>query len=271
METLDEVNVGIELLEGDLHTLFKLIVTHRRPVTESDIRAASGILRRWLLEGTIGKLANKLDVRATFPLNDNSAVFEAIPHAADIRYYLTAGVSLNGHPYMHVYDSKLPADAPRSLPIGNMPIKMVSVSKLLTQPRLFFADDSFTCEEIIRFTANRLGGVHLDFRRKDRETMLETAGQYMTFGGPLNRVEIGTPGKLHLDVEPQSREALSALHLVVVSAASSLLQVHFDGQPLLKFERKRSIASRVWHAIGLKRKPTTKLYELGDDIDDRRS
>lgn len=260
----DRTATSKELLESDLETLFKLTSTNGRPVVDGDIRAASTILRRWLCEHQIGRLCNSLGVIPTFPILDNETAIAAIQDAPDIRYYLTGGVRFDGRPIMHVYSSSLPAT---KLPIAPMSQVYAKTKGLLGQRRVYFGGQFFTCEDIIRFTANKAGGVHLDFDRNDREDMLQEAARYMTFGGPSGRIERGTIGEMHLELEPHGQEALSCLHFEIVAAANSFLGIHLDGKPLLEFSVKRSVWSRVRDTLGIRRKPRIRLHDFAPPRD----
>lgn len=263
MDTPEEIAVSRELLESDLETLFKLIVTYRKPVSEGDIRAASAILRRWLCEGMIGKLANKLGVTPTFPVLDNNTIFDALKCAPDVNYYLTGGIRMNGFPVSSVYDSSTKSPADAGVKAGPLPTVMMTSGRMCRQPRLFHAGEQFTCEQIIRFTANKLGGVHLDFERDPREAQLDRAARHMTFGGDPQMLERGKPGVLHLALEPTGREALSGIYLEVIAASASLLNVHFDGKPLMQFVVRKSLVAKLRQALGLKRRPSGKLFDGG--------
>lgn len=261
LDDLSPVEVALDTLEGDLRTLFKLVVTHNKPVTDGDVRAASAILRRWLSEGQIGRLCHAIGVSPTFPVFDNASIITAIKDAPDVRYYLTGGVRFNGRPVTHVYASDLPASGKPSLPLGPMPYVLVKTKKFLEQKRVFYDGAYLSCEEIIRFTANKLGGVHLDFVRDERQQLLQSAAQYMTFGGPLERIVRGNVGEMHLALEPEGEEALSGLHIEVMAAASSFLNIHLDGKQLLEFSVKPSIWSRISRRLRIKRATFEQLYD----------
>jgi len=65
-------------LEDDLRTLVKLVITFRKPLTEADIRLASVILRKWLIDGMLGRLCHSIEARPTFSVLDNAAVVDAL-------------------------------------------------------------------------------------------------------------------------------------------------------------------------------------------------
>lgn len=87
-----------EQLEGDLETLYKLVVTFGSPVSVSDIRAASGILRRWLGENLLGQLCNQLPAVPSFPTIDNTHAIGLVIADTQVEYFTTGGVKFAGVP-----------------------------------------------------------------------------------------------------------------------------------------------------------------------------
>ena len=100
---------------------------------------------------------------------------------------------------------------------------LVGFGAFKNQKRLYFEGDYFSCEEIITFTANKLGGVHLDAKRNSRQEKLERAARFMTFGGPLVEADLRAGTELHLMVEPTSKEVFSGLHVEIIAAGASFL------------------------------------------------
>ena len=237
MESGDDTSAELSelqcLLESDLWTLYKLVYTYGVPVAEGDIRAASAILRRWLCDGLIGQLCNELRVTATFPVLDNDAALTLASENSKIDYFLTAGVKVNGTPLMFVYNSSAPPEEHLQFLPPSVTVK--SSKGFLTQRRVYFEGSFFTCRDIILFTANKLGGVHHDIRRDERQTLMQRASEFMTFGGPPERAKRNPPGQFYFDVEPGGSEILSGFHLEIIAAASSFLNLHLNGQQLFLF------------------------------------
>src|ERR1700676_3366607 len=117
LKTDKEVREVYRQLQSDLTTLFKLVFVHRKPIMEGDIRLASVILRKWLIDGLLGRLCNPARVKATVPLLDNSAPLDALSHEPSINYFLTGGVRFNGVPIRGIYNSELPYQAQPLMPI----------------------------------------------------------------------------------------------------------------------------------------------------------
>ncbi len=79
---------------------------------------------------------------------------------------------------------------------------MMKLGEFARQKRVYHKGNWFTCDEIVKFIANKTGGAHLDFNRDDKHRQLEVASNYMTYGGPLNRIGALPPGPLYLELEP---------------------------------------------------------------------
>lgn len=253
----------LDILESDIGTLFKLIVSHKKPLMEGDIRAASNILRRWICEGLIGQLCNELQVQPTFPVFDNDPIWKSLPSRPSVNYYLTAGVMFDGVLLLGIHSSTEPASSAPILPVAEMKQTLVGFGAFKNQKRLYFENDYFSCEEIITFTANKLGGVHLNSKRNSRQEKLERAARFMTFGGPLveNDPRVGT--ELHLMVEPTSKEVISGLHIEIIAAGASFLQMHVDGIPFVELVTKKTLSAKIASYIPfLKKRPAIRLYDF---------
>lgn len=258
-----DIQATYRLLRADLNTLFKLVITHEKPCAEGDIRAASAILRRWFVEGLLGRLANALGAVPKVWAMDNRDVWCAIERDETIRYFLTGGVMFDGRPVMCIYESTAESTNVPRLPIqGGLDQIELSPSDLLKQKRIYHLGTFFSCEDIIKFTANKLGGVHLDFRRDDHFSKLEAASNFMSFGGPLDKVEGPPPGELYFDLEPNGREILIGTHIEIIAAAASLLSCEFNGVALVEFCQKPTFRGRIKKAFKMPAQFQPKLYGL---------
>ncbi len=231
-------------LESDISTLFRLTFT-MGPITDGDVRLSSVVLRKWLNGNLLQRLSRLAGLQATFPVLQNDVALHAISDDKSVNYFLTGGIRFAGQPVMGIYNSSRPADAAPVIPIKDMVTAMMSPKDMLRQKRVYFSGDYFSCEEIIAFTANKLGGAHLDFDRPDRQTKLDAASTFMTFGGPLENVGRIPPGELYLAIEPSGREILSGFHIEVCAAAASFVQMHWDGEPFVDI---RSALQPNWRA-----------------------
>lgn len=260
--TLEELQLRLDLLEADLLTLRPLVIKKNSPVLEGEIRAASAILRRWLHEGQLGRLANGLGVSATLPTLRNDRIVAQLGELEDIDYYLAAGVAFNGRPVQSIYSSGLPFEGSPRLDVQSTRLVWVKPDAFLAQPCLYFEQRLFSRREVLLFTANKLGGVHFDLRRDEGQARLGRAATYMTFGGPPAAALRGQQGVMHLELEPAGREFLSGLHIEVVVAGAALLQVRFDDEPFLLIRRTPSLTERLRRVSGLdRRRLKARLHE----------
>lgn len=247
----EQVAEWYSLLEGDLQTLFRLIVRHRQPLDEGSVRATSPILRRWLVEGLLGKLGRGLEQKPMMPALNNDAVIRSLPQEG-VTCFITGGVRFNGMPLSGVYVSDKAYLGRPAIPVDKMKFEMMRLGTFTDQKRLYFKGQFFSCAEIIRFVANKLGGVHHDSERDDRQREMEAVADTITFGGPESKRERGKFGQTHLVVEPDATEPLNGLHIEVIAAAASLLCVQFDGKPLLDVTVAKSSTSRIFDFLGLR-------------------
>ncbi|HEV7880184.1 hypothetical protein [Bradyrhizobium sp.] len=278
MLTNDEYIEMRRLFLDDLRHMGTLIITHNKPVEEASIRSASVILRRWLIEDKLAILAKTVQAEATFPCVDTSPVFEEIPRQPSTEYFLTGGVRFDqGKLCLGVSSfSSPPPESGSLLPIDRLEQKMLTLHQFKSQPRMYFLGTNFSCEEIIKYTANKLGGVHIDFSRQGNEkyaqlnekyAKLDEAAAYMKFGGPLPQGQLH-PSKLYIPLERTGSEILSGAHIEIIAAAASLIQVHFDGKPVMQISVKKSWWSRVRPLFGPAR--VTNIFEDGKQLQQKR-
>jgi len=240
----DELREYHRMLKSDLDTLFRLVFTYRKPVSEGDIRLASVILRKWLVEGQLGQFCNAARAKATFWALDNEQVCKALPATPQINYFLTAGVRMNGIPVKAIYNATVPPPPVPLVPVDTIHVRSFTLHEFLRQKRLYFEGTFFSCEDIIKFTANKLGGAHLDFNRV-KEAQLNRAASFMMYGGPANPQDVIRQIEIYMVLEPKSTEILSGVHLEIIAAATSLIQVRVDGRPVVKLRTTRSLVTRV--------------------------
>lgn len=262
------------LFLDDLRHLGALIITHNKPIEEASIRSASVILRRWLIEDKLAILAKTVQAEPTFPCIDTSPVFEEIPRQPSTEYFLTGGVRFDqGKLCLGVSSfSSPPPESGSLLPIDRLEQKMLALHQFKSQPRMHFMGTNFSCEEIIKYTANKLGGVHIDFSRQGNERYakldakyaeMDEAAAYMKFGGPIEPGQ-PHPSKLYMPLERTGSEILSGAHIEIIAAAASLIQVHFDDRPVMEVTVKKSWRSRVKRLFGRSR--ITTIFEDGKPL-----
>jgi hypothetical protein len=253
IESQAAVDEIYQSLEDDLKSLFKLVFTYRTPLTQSDVRLASVILRKWLTGGLLGNLCHAIGATPTFFTLDNTVSLSRIDNHPSIDFFLTGGVKFNGEPFQGTYHSSLPYNGTPLLPHQPMPEIQLNLGKFLRQKRIFFQGAFFTCEDIILFVANKLGGAHLDYDREGRFGELEKAASFMKFGGPEPEAISLLNCTIYLPLERKGAEVLSGLHVEIVAAATSFIQLRLNDTPIFVLRTKPSIRTKLRKAIGLKR------------------
>jgi len=72
----------------------------------------------------------------------------------------------------------------------------------------------------------------------------------MTYGGPPVPEGAQPPSAVYLILEPKSTEVLSGLHIEIIAAATSLIQIRFDGEPFFPLEVRRTVRSSAKQWLG---------------------
>jgi hypothetical protein len=245
------------LLLADIRALVPLVFPYNTPVSEANIRLMAVLMRRWLVDGDLKKLLAPLKLPALFDVQANGDAKAYAARTGVFRYFLTAGVMMDGRPVAYIYDSP---KRPDEIDLGFLREGRTSLTlkKFLAQPRLFFEDQWFTTEEILRFVANKLGGNHVDFDRSGQWQKLDAANRYMAYGGPvLPAPPSGT--EVYLTLEPTSHEIIGGVHLEVVSAAASFVQVTIGGEQLCNLKTDSSLIGRLRKY--LRRRPGVTMIE----------
>ena len=232
-------SVRLTQLEEDLLTLSELLV-RSDPLPPRHVRAVgSAIVRKWLIDGNLSKLSQELSVKFEIPALNTNKVFEEIYKKPEINFFLAGGIYLGGKPVKSIYSSTKPYTGASPIPL-NTPIALYTPAKYLNTKRIYYSGQTFSAEQVIRFVANKHGGVHLDStREKPWHSTLESAAKYMTFGNPNNEdiarvVELGEPGGPCMIVVPPERGNIwSCLEIELLSAAQALLNVHCNGEPIV--------------------------------------
>ncbi|MER8638750.1 hypothetical protein [Mesorhizobium sp. M1365] len=223
----------------DIEALARMVYTYRTPVAEADIRLASSILRKWLVDGgLLGRICHAGQQRPTFRVLDNDEWLTTLRTDPGLTYALTGGALFNGRAFKMYYHSTTPEPLELVRKLDLPGYKTVSLSAFINQNRIIFKGQNIILSEIITFAANKLGGVHYDANRNERQRLLEEASNHMTFGGPLDRIGVKPPGTLYVCLEPEGDQILSGFHVEIIAAASSLIQMELDGQPLFELKTK---------------------------------
>ena len=230
----------LNLFEDDVKSLVELTFPNG-PVQNRHVRQASVIVRRWLCDNELRRITDQVSVPVTFPMLNDKSIFDRIEKDADIDYYLSAGVKFDGKPIWSLYHSSNDAPPKWVHELSSQQIELMKLGKMMKRPVLHFRGENFSLEKTLRFACNKLGGAHFDPSRNEEEKKLDLAARYLTFGPSEDSLEAGETGEIHLPLEPNGSEVLSGIAVIVIVAASMIVNIHFDGKP--HFELKHESAS----------------------------
>ena len=227
------------MYEEDVRSVLELTFPNG-PVQNRHVRQASVIVRRWLCDNELRHLAREVQAPITFPVLDDTAIFKLVENDADISYYLSAGVKFDGKPIWALYHSYSDMAPPWAGDIRKSKIIMLKLGQALKQPVLHFAGETFSLDATLRFACNKLGGAHYDLTRKGIEEKLDAAARYLTFGPPEEMLATSDLGTIHLPLERTGTEVLSGISVVVIVAATMLVNVHIGGEPVFELQQARA-------------------------------
>lgn len=245
------------LLCADIRVLVPLAFPHNRPVSEAHIRLMAVTLRRWLVDGDLQKLLAPLRQSALFEVQGNRQAQAYVAKSGGLRYYLTAGIRANGQPVSHIYESQLP-EAAVDRNFMQEGRARLTLKKFLAQPRLHHDGHWFNTGQILRFVANKLGGNHLDFERSGEWARLEAANAFLRYGGPA-LAEPPEGSEVYLILEPLSEEVIGGVHLEVIAAAASFVQMEIGGEQLCTLQTEASLFGRLYKLF--RRRPDIRMVE----------
>lgn len=231
----------VNQLYEDLEGLTKFLIS-KDPISPSHVRIiATSIVRKWLVDGLINQLSALNGKTFTFAIHDTSEVKVRIKNNSNITFYMAGGIFLGGKIIKGIYTSDSPErkDGKAELPM-NLPYKLFKPSELLRSKRIFYKGHWFDFENIIRFVANKSGGIHFDHRREtDWHNNIEEASNYLILGNPDNSKEtriIEPYSDKHkiLIVLPKERNYIwTCLDVELLAIAQAFGNIHIDGEPIL--------------------------------------
>jgi hypothetical protein len=236
----------IDQLYEDISGLAKFL-TSPNPLPPSYVRiTATAILRKWLIDGWINRLASLTGAVYTFKSYDTSQVVHSIQNQPSVTFFMAAGVYLNGVPMRGIYasDAPPPNEGKALLPIDKMDLTLFKPNQLLISKRIYYKNQWIDFESIIRFVANKYGGVHYDPKREHEwQNILEEAAKYFIAGNPtgLNEMQIIEPfsdkHQILLVLPKEGENIWSCLDIELLSAAQAFLNIHIDGEPLIEYKK----------------------------------
>lgn len=227
----------VNLFEDDVKSLVELTFPNG-PVQNRHVRQASVIVRRWLCDNELRRITDQVRVPVTFPMLNDTNIFKRIEDDVDIDYYLSAGVRFDGKPVWALYHSNANEPPKWAHELGSQRVEYMKLGKIMKRPVLHFRGENFSMEKTLRFACNKLGGAHFDPSRDENEKKLDSAARYLTFGPSEDSLQAGEAGEIHLPLEPTGSEVLSGIAVVVIVAASMIVNIHFDGEPFVELKHE---------------------------------
>lgn len=213
------------------------------PLRPSHVRvSASAVVRRWLLDGQLNRLSQELDGALTLPTVDTSSAVAEIAANPSVQFFMAGGVILDGEVLRGLYVSDAPYEGCPPISGAGLGTSLLQPSRYLRSRRVFHKGQWFTAEQVIRFVANKHGGVHFDMTREyEWQCSLENAARFFVVGNPERLkerqiIEGRSPEHTILLVLPREVGFVwSCLEIELLSAAQSLVNVNLDGEPLLEW------------------------------------
>ncbi len=96
----------------------------------------------------------------------------------------------------------------------------------------------------------RISGAHFDTKRDSDLEKLDRASRYVKYGGPHPGPDWEPDSEIYMVLEPSSNEVLSGLHIEIIAAATSFIQIKFGGTPIMKLTTKTSLRTRLRRLLG---------------------
>jgi hypothetical protein len=116
-----------------------------------------------------------------------------------------------------------------SPPVSLNPVKALHPAQSLFKQKMFFWKDRFyTRHDVVWIHANRLGGVHLDFRRKANETHIDEIKNYLGF-----------------EVQPHTYQMLIGRDIEVARADPARRDRIYDATELVAMDTARIFAKGI--------------------------
>lgn len=217
-------------LQDDIQTLIDNL-TAPASLEKSRIRSVStSICRRWLIDKGLSNLAHTMGVCPTLPALDNTSHIFDIEKWKHVEFYTLGGVSLEGFPINSIYRPQFgfPGNPNFVLP----KLKEYSPAKFLNRKCSFGQRTWFTTENVLRYMANKAGGVHFDTKReKDIDRKIDVVREKYTVvseAGMSNEAQ-----SIQLVIAGTFEEQFDFCYLEMISIAQSLCNVRFDGKPVV--------------------------------------
>jgi hypothetical protein len=195
------------------------------------------------------------------PTLDTSEIVTAAAKDGTIRFFLTGGVMMDGEPIRGYYVADSPFEGKPPIPIDTMSYAWLTPARFLRMNRVLHGATWFNAEQVLRFVANKYGGVHFDDSRDQPwHEELDRAAAFFTIGNPdgLNErrlIETRTPlHSIRLVLPKEVGHLWTCLDIELLAIAQSLTNIRCNDQLLFEWTaptetksipRRRSIFKRI--------------------------
>lgn len=222
-----------KMLEDDLELLSRQLSSDG-PLPLSNIRVtASVVCRKWLIERNLARLFHELRAHPTLLALDTSEHVSVINKNGRFNFYTSGGVSIDGRPLNSIYAHRDQRPPHINSLLAVPKLKHYTVSKFLSRKCTYIEGVWITSEDVIRYVANKEGGVHFDTKRdKFVERSIDRAKEALWIGS-----DVPDPWPDQLEVFLQVRKptgaAWNCTHIEMLSVAQGLLNLHCNGSPVV--------------------------------------
>jgi hypothetical protein len=138
--------------------------------SNADLRRASHILRRLLLQGDLTRSTNPRNIKLTLSAPDNKALVRAAENK-HVMFWQSGGADV----FEVYFRAPMLTSGPNAADLGEWRSEEIIELKLdsfLSQPVFYLEGVFATRKDVINYIANKAAGVHFDQNRKDAYEML---------------------------------------------------------------------------------------------------
>lgn len=212
------------------------------PLDTKHIRQTSHILRKWLVEGQINRLAKSANTKLMLPAYDTSEIVNAIGKTNTISYYCSGGIQIWDQPIRHLHLSfeSVPSEGFIDV-LNDAPITKFTPARFLKRKVIYFEDHWFSVKDVISIYANKFGGVHIDDYSKlnNKEKSLAHAAEYLQFvpESMIGSPELEREDAFLIPIKDKliGNNTWTCLEIEVLAIAGSLTNVCDDQGHLLEY------------------------------------
>jgi hypothetical protein len=192
-------------------------------VTASDLRQiVAPILRRWLVDDLIHRVQHGLNQKILIASDDLRALIRAC-EKGNVKFFAGVKATIDGTPISNfVFGNN---SVQLDLPAKSNELSSLKISDFARQ-RVLFGNQIFaTRSDIIKFVANKWGGVHLDSKLTDKvQLMIDEMRFYYGFKMESGRLQlvINFDGSFRVQKRSFSNDFLDLALLSLLNSAQAL-------------------------------------------------